>query len=120
MKLNLRRAISSASVLAIAGGVLAATASIANAATTPPWEPDPQALGTLTFYNSAGQVVTSGTNLTHLFDFAQASSAGRHRRHQGDAEFAAADARRRHRQLLHGQLRSRRRLLPERELHHRR
>ena len=74
MKLNLRRAISSASVLAIAGGVLAATASIANAATTPPWEPDAQAVGTLTFYNSAGQVVTGGSNLSHLFDYAVASS----------------------------------------------
>ena len=74
MKLNLRRAISSASVLAIAGGVLAATASIANAATTPPWEPDAQAVGTLTFYNSAGQVVTGGSNLSHLFDFAVAST----------------------------------------------
>jgi Bacterial Ig-like domain (group 3) len=75
MKLNLRRAISSVSMLAIAGGVLAATASMANAATTPPWEPDPNALGTLTFYNSAGQVVTGGSDLTHLFDFVQASSA---------------------------------------------
>jgi hypothetical protein len=74
MKLNLRRAISSASVLAIAGGVLAATASIANAATTPPWEPDAQAVGTLTLYNSAGQVVTGGSNLSHLFDYAVASS----------------------------------------------
>jgi hypothetical protein len=74
MKLNLRRAVSSASVLAIAGGVLAATASIANAATTPPWEPDAQAVGTLTFYNSAGQVVTGGSNLSHLFDYAVASS----------------------------------------------
>jgi len=75
MKLNLRRAISSVSMLAIAGGVLAATASMANAATTPPWEPDPNALGTLTFYNSAGQVITGGSDLTHLFDFVQASSA---------------------------------------------
>jgi hypothetical protein len=75
MKLNLRRAISSISMLAIAGGVLAATASIANAATTPPWEPDPNAVGTLTFYNSAGQVVTGGSDLTHLFDYIQASSA---------------------------------------------
>jgi len=75
MKLNLRRAISSASVLAIAGGVLAASAGIASAATTPPWEPDTQAIGTLTFYNSAGAVVTSGTNLSHLFDYAVASSA---------------------------------------------
>jgi len=75
MKLNLRRALASASVLAIAGGVLAATASIANAATTPPWEPDPNAVGSLTLYNSSGQVVTGGSDLTHLFDYAEASTA---------------------------------------------
>jgi hypothetical protein len=74
MKLNLRRAISGAAVLAIAGGVLGATASIASAATTPPWEPDPNALGSLTFFNASGQVVTSGSNLAHLFDFAEAST----------------------------------------------
>lgn len=75
MKLHLRRAISSAAVLAIAGGIVAATASIASAATTPPWEPDPNALGSLTFFNSSGQVVTGGSNLAHLFDYAEASSA---------------------------------------------
>jgi hypothetical protein len=74
MKLNLRRAISSAAVLAIAGGVIATSGVAANAATTPPWEPDPNAVGTLTFFNSAGQVVTGGSNLAHLFDFAEAST----------------------------------------------
>ena len=75
MKFNLRRVISSAAVLAIAGGVLGATASMASAATTPPWEPDPSALGSLTLYNASGQVITGGNNLNHLFDFAQASTA---------------------------------------------
>jgi Bacterial Ig-like domain (group 3) len=42
--------------------------------TAPPWEPDPNALGTLTFYNSSGQPVTSGSNLAHLFDYAEAST----------------------------------------------
>ncbi len=74
MKLNLRPAIASAAVLAIAGGVLAATVGMAAAATTPPWEPDPNALGSLTFFNSAGTVVTGGTNLNHLFDYAEAST----------------------------------------------
>jgi len=74
MKLNLRRMIASGSMLAIIGGVLAGTASMASAATTPPWEPDPNALGSLTFFNSSGQVVTSGTNLAHLFDYAEAST----------------------------------------------
>jgi hypothetical protein len=46
----------------------------ASATSTPPWEPDPNAVGTLTFYNSAGDVVTSGSNLDHLFDYAEAST----------------------------------------------
>jgi hypothetical protein len=74
MKFNLRSAISGAAVLAIAGGILASAAGTALAA-TPSWEPDPNAVGTLTFYNAAGQVVTSGTNLSHLFDYALASTA---------------------------------------------
>jgi hypothetical protein len=45
----------------------------ASAGTTPPWEPDPDAVGTLTFYNSSGQQITSGSDLTHLFDYAEAS-----------------------------------------------
>jgi hypothetical protein len=74
MKLNLRSVISGAAVLAVAGGILAATAGTAFAA-TPAWEPDPNALGSLTLYNSSGTVVTSGTNLNHLFDYAEASTA---------------------------------------------
>jgi Bacterial Ig-like domain (group 3) len=74
MKLNLRSAVSGAAVLAIAGGILAATAGTAFAA-GPTWEPDPNALGSLTLYNSSGQVVTGGSNLDHLFDYAEASTA---------------------------------------------
>jgi hypothetical protein len=74
MKLNLRSAISGAAVLAIAGGILAATAGTAFAA-APAWEPDPNALGSLTLYNSSGTVVTGGSNLNHLFDYAEASTA---------------------------------------------
>ena len=40
----------------------------------PPWEPDVNANGTMSFFNSAGQQVTSGSDLTHLFDFAEAST----------------------------------------------
>ncbi|MDT4893935.1 MAG: hypothetical protein QOE97_2970 [Pseudonocardiales bacterium] len=45
--------------------------------TTPSWEPDANSgsFGTLSFYNAAGAKVTSGTDLSHLFDFAVASSA---------------------------------------------
>src|SRR5215472_12983936 len=89
MKLNLRRMIASGSMLAIIGGVLAGTAGAASAATTPPWEPDPNALGSLTLYNSAGQVVTGGTNLSHLFDYAQASTTDATGGTKATLEFAA-------------------------------
>jgi hypothetical protein len=75
MKLNLRPVIAGAAALVITGGVLAAAVGTAAAAGTPPWEPDPGSLGSLTLYNSAGVVVTGGNNLSHLFDYAQASTA---------------------------------------------
>jgi hypothetical protein len=81
MKLNLRRVVASASMLAITGGVLAAMASVASAATTPPWEPDGNSLGSLTFYScttpatpSTCSVVTSGNDLSHLADYIEAST----------------------------------------------
>jgi hypothetical protein len=45
--------------------------------TAPPWEPDPNAeapYGTLAFYNSAGTMVTSGTNLNQLFSYVEGST----------------------------------------------
>src|SRR5580698_7446973 len=74
MKRNLRAVVTSASVLVATGGVLAATVGTA-AASTPTWEPDSNALGTLAFYNSSGVQITGGSNLSHLFDYALASSA---------------------------------------------
>jgi hypothetical protein len=75
MKLNLRPVIAGVATLAITGGVLAASIGSAAAASSPPWEPDPGSLGSLTFYNSSGAVITGGNNLSHLFDYAQASTA---------------------------------------------
>ena len=53
----------------------------ASAATAPPWEPDPNALGSLIFYSctnpsvaSTCSVVTGGTNLNHIADYIQAST----------------------------------------------
>ncbi|HEY2505950.1 MAG TPA: hypothetical protein VGI58_05505, partial [Streptosporangiaceae bacterium] len=77
MRLNLRRLLASASVLAITGGALTAlaTAGVANAATTPPpFEPDPNAIGSVIFYNAAGQVITSGTDDSFLASFVEAST----------------------------------------------
>jgi hypothetical protein len=66
-------------VLGVGVAILGAAAAplmtlSASAATNPPWEPDPNAVGTLTFFNSAGQVVTGGSDLNHLFDYAEAST----------------------------------------------
>ncbi len=52
---------------ALAAGVIAmpaagaAAGAAANRATTPPWEPDPNSVGGLVFYNSSGQVITGGS-----------------------------------------------------------
>jgi hypothetical protein len=46
----------------------------AGADTSPPWEPDPNAVGTLTFYDASGNVITGGPNSAHLFDYALAST----------------------------------------------
>ena len=59
---------------ALLGVCLPILAAPASASTDPPWEPDPSALGTLTFYNSSGQVVTGGSDLAHLFDYVEAST----------------------------------------------
>jgi hypothetical protein len=89
MKLNLRRVVASASMLAITGGVLAATATVAYAGTTPPWEPDPNAVGSLTFYNSSGTQVTGGNSLTDLFAYAEASTTDATGGTKAYLEFAA-------------------------------
>ena len=49
------------------------------AGTTPSWEPDSNSAapyGNLVFYDSNGNVVTSGTDLNHLFDYSAATTAG--------------------------------------------
>jgi len=73
--------------LAAAGSVLALSASAAT--NTPPWEPDVNAIGTLTFYNSAGQQVTSGSDLSHLFDYALASTTDPFSGTKATLEFSA-------------------------------
>ena len=55
----------STTLLALVSGLLTLgiAAGPASAAGTPPWEPDPDSVGSLTFYNAAGQQITGG-NLT--------------------------------------------------------
>ena len=73
MKLRLKSAIVGAAALAIAGSGLAAATSALAAG--PPWEPDPNSLGAVIFYDAAGNVLTGGTNVSHIADFAAASTA---------------------------------------------
>jgi hypothetical protein len=75
MKRNLRSVVVSTSVLAITGGVLAATIGTAAAATTPPWETgNANQIGTLAFFDSAGVQITSGTDDHHIADYVLAST----------------------------------------------
>lgn len=64
---------------AVLVGLIASGMSFASpassAAATPPWEPDPQSNGTLSFFNAAGTQISGGNDLTHLFAYAEASSA---------------------------------------------
>ena len=67
-------------VVLLAGTAVAATLPVlaampASAAVTPPWEPDPNAAGSIVFYDASGNVLTSGADLSHIADFAAASGA---------------------------------------------
>ena len=73
--MRLNKSVAIGAVAAIATAMLPMLVLPASAATVPPWEPDPTALGTLTFFNASGQVVTGGSDLTDLFEFAEASTA---------------------------------------------
>jgi hypothetical protein len=70
-----RRGLTGLAVLAVAACLTPLLATPASADTTPPWEPDTQAIGTLTFYDASGNVITAGSNVHHLFAYAVASSA---------------------------------------------
>src|SRR6478672_4216112 len=65
--------LATAAVAAACGGVLLAGADVASAqGTPPPWAPggvnqDPNAVGGLAFFDSSGNVVTSGSTLTAPF-----------------------------------------------------
>ena len=69
MNVRLKSVITGAAVLALTAGGLAATAGTAFAATSP-WEPDPNSNGSIVFYNAAGAVVTGGSDLSHIADYA--------------------------------------------------
>src|SRR5262245_55446109 len=57
--------------LTLAAALTAAVAAAAGPAqadgSTPPWEPDPGAVGTITLYDASGNVITSGSTNTAPF-----------------------------------------------------
>jgi hypothetical protein len=78
VKLSIRSIVAAGAALAVAAGALAAGTSPAFAATPPPWEPDSNALGTISFYNAAGAAITGGDlQASPVANYAVASGPGR-------------------------------------------
>lgn len=59
MRLSLKSVVAGLSSLALSGAILAAGTTSA-AAVPPPYDPDPDAYGTIAFYDAAGNQITSG------------------------------------------------------------
>ena len=77
MKIGVRRLVVAVGSLALVTGGLSASATSAVAA-TPPYEPDPGSIGSITFFDASGQVVTSGAvNDVPFASYVLASHAGR-------------------------------------------
>jgi hypothetical protein len=73
---KVNRAFARLALVAVAGCLVPALTATASGADTPaPWEPTSAALGTLTFYDSSGNAVTGGSDVSHLFDYAVASTS---------------------------------------------
>ena len=78
MKIRTKSVMAGAAALVISAGILVSGATAAFAAGTPGWESDSAALGSITFYNASGAVITGGSLDDHpLGAFAAASGAGR-------------------------------------------
>jgi LPXTG-motif cell wall-anchored protein len=69
-----RRLVAVVAGTALLGSVPLVLANNAQAA-TPPFEPDPNALGSIAFYDASGTLLTGGSNLAHLADYYAASTA---------------------------------------------
>jgi len=68
-----RRSIAWLAVFSLVGVYLIFIAANSAYASQPPWEPDTNSAapyGNIVFYNAAGNVLTSGSDLTHIADFA--------------------------------------------------
>ena len=92
MNVRLRSVVVGAAALAIAGGSLVGLAGTAFAA-APGWEPDAtNEAGSLTLYDASGNVLTGGSNLSHIADYAAASGAKQDPAvNRGTLYFAAPD-----------------------------
>ena len=78
MKIRIRSALAGAAALTVAAGILVGAGGAAFAAPTPGWEPDTNAIGTISFYDANGNQVTSGRVDAHPFAvYAVASKPGR-------------------------------------------
>lgn len=71
---KLRKLAALGTSLVLAAALIGVFMTSANATSGPPWEPDPNALGTITFYDSSGNVVTSGSDLTNMWAYAAGST----------------------------------------------
>jgi hypothetical protein len=88
---KLRRSVAIAGLagVAMAAGLALVGGGTAYAATTPPWEPDPGAVGTIAFYDASGNQITSGSiNSQPFAAYAVASTTVRAGDTQADLRFA--------------------------------
>jgi hypothetical protein len=74
MTVRLRSVVVGASALAIAGASVLASAGAASASVPSPWEPDPNSLGSIVFYDASGNVITGGNNLSQIASYFAATS----------------------------------------------
>ncbi len=77
MRIRIKSLVVGAAALVITTGALVAGGSPAFAAVTPGWEPDNNALGSITFYNSAGTEITGGSLQDPSSFYSVASGPGR-------------------------------------------
>jgi len=73
MKIH-RRAIAGLAIFIVTAAAFAVYTTGQALASNPPWEPDPNSLGGVVLYDSGGNVVTDGSDLSHIADFAAAAS----------------------------------------------
>ncbi|HTW18940.1 MAG TPA: Ig-like domain-containing protein [Mycobacteriales bacterium] len=78
MRKTFRRAVTGVGALALAGGLVLASSGVASAATNVGWEPDSDAIGTITLLDSNGVPITGGSLDAQPFAaYAVASHQGR-------------------------------------------